>query len=127
MRNPQTILLILANLLLLMILSLMLYNIFGQPQERNSDVTEESSAPEQEEEVEEVHPTSTPASIYPSEILNLTNWKITLPVGSSEKPTEIKQPELDEYQIPPWFIALEAPQAVRFRAPVNAVTTSGSG
>lgn len=58
-------------------------------------------------------------------VLNLTNWKLTLPIGLSENPIEIKQPELGTYEIDPWFIV--APDSgVRFRAPVNGVTTSGS-
>lgn len=60
----------------------------------------------------------------PAQVLNLTNWKVTVPLGGSEKPTEIKQPELATYKLDPWFIAVSG--GVRFRAPVNAVTTSGS-
>lgn len=76
-------------------------------------------------------PTATSAPVppssatYPSQILNLTNWKLTLPIGSSEDPTEIKQPELANYKIDPWFV-VSSGNAVRFRAPVNGVTTSGS-
>lgn len=62
---------------------------------------------------------------YPSQILNLTNWKLTLPIGPSENPTEIKQPELATYKIDPWFVVSQDGE-VRFRAPVNGVTTSGS-
>ena len=62
---------------------------------------------------------------YPSQVFNLTNWKLTLPIGLLESPAEIKQPELGTYKIDPWFIV--APDGgVRFRAPVNGVTTSGS-
>lgn len=64
--------------------------------------------------------------IYPSKILDLSNWKITLPIGSSEKPVEIKQPELFTYAIDPWFMVMPEDNGVRFRAPVNAVTTTGS-
>lgn len=62
----------------------------------------------------------------PSQILNLTNWKLTLPIGQSEKPVEIENPKLETYSIDPWFVALEGQGAVRFRASVNGVTTSGS-
>lgn len=79
------------------------------------------------------NPTATPASsflpvqvTYPSQILNLINWKITLPTGSSKNPTEIKQPELTTYNINPWFIAVPQDSGVRFRAAVNGATTSGS-
>lgn len=72
-------------------------------------------------------PTYTPTStrlLYPSQILNLTNWKLTLPIGTSESPAEIRQPELATYKIDPWFVVFT--NGVRFRAAVNGVTTSGS-
>jgi len=70
----------------------------------------------------------TPQSLkYPSQILNLTNWKLTLPTGKSKKPVEIKQPELAKFIIDPWFVIDPSGGGVRFRAPVNGVTTSGSG
>ncbi len=71
--------------------------------------------------------TSTPSPmprLFPAQALNLTNWKLTLPIGSSEQPTEVLQPELATYKINPWFVALA--NGVRFLAPVNGVTTSGS-
>lgn len=73
-------------------------------------------------------PTSPSSAQYPAQILNLTNWKLTLPIGQPEKPTEIKQdssPSLAQYSIDPWFIVNPA-GGVRFRAPVNGVSTSGS-
>ncbi|WP_410813905.1 polysaccharide lyase family 7 protein [Micromonospora sp. 067-2] len=63
----------------------------------------------------------------PADVLNLTNWKVTLPTGASESPTEIKQPALDSFQVSPWFTTASNCQAVQFRAAVNGVTTSGSG
>ncbi|MGK5741414.1 polysaccharide lyase family 7 protein [Micromonospora sp. URMC 103] len=63
----------------------------------------------------------------PADVLNLTNWKITLPTGASESPTEVKQPALDSFQVSPWFVTAASCQAVQFRAAVNGVTTSGSG
>lgn len=67
---------------------------------------------------------TTPAPAYPAQVLNLTNWKLTLPIGSSGSPTEIKQPALAKYVHTDFF----KPEGggVRFRAPVNGVTTSGS-
>lgn len=62
----------------------------------------------------------------PADVLDLTNWKITLPTGSSGSPTEIKQPTLDSYSIDPYFLVASGGTAVQFRAPVNGVTTSGS-
>lgn len=64
---------------------------------------------------------------YPAQILNLTNWKLTLPTGKSGSPNEIKQPTLTTYKIDPWFVVMPNTRAVQFRAPVNGVTTSGSG
>jgi len=74
---------------------------------------------------------STPSSptakmIYPSQVLNLANWKITIPTITSGNAAEIKQPELATYNISPWFIVVSEGNAVRFRAAVNGSTTSGS-
>lgn len=63
---------------------------------------------------------------YPSQVLSLTNWKLTLPIGSSSRPMEIFQPRLSKYTIDPWFVVAANGTGVRFRAPVDAVTTSGS-
>jgi hypothetical protein len=66
----------------------------------------------------------------PSRLLNLTNWKLTLPITSpddSTKPQEILQPELATYQIDPWFMVTPDEKGVVFRAPVNAPTTANSG
>lgn len=63
---------------------------------------------------------------YPAQILDLTNWKLTLPTGDSENPAEILQPYLATYMNDPWFLINADKNGVRFRAPVNGVTTSGS-
>lgn len=63
---------------------------------------------------------------YPAEVLDLENWYIGLPVGEDEEPTNVEQPELATYSIDPWFTATPDCAAVRFRAAVNGVTTSGS-
>lgn len=60
---------------------------------------------------------------YPSSILNLTNWKITLPTGSSGSPTEILQPKLATYSDSHFGVS---GSHVLFTAPCNGVTTSGS-
>jgi hypothetical protein len=64
---------------------------------------------------------------YPSAVLDLSSWKLTLPIGAAKKPTEIKQPVLATYT-DQWFstIAIEAGNGVRFRAPVTGVTTANS-
>lgn len=63
----------------------------------------------------------------PSQLLDLKSWKLTLPTGDDESPDEIKQPELATYSNVDWFRLNDAKTAVIFRAPVNGVTTSGSG
>lgn len=67
---------------------------------------------------------TSPVGILPAKILNLTNWKLTLPTGTAESPAEIKQPELANFLLDPWFVTANG--GVRFRAAVNAPTTSGS-
>ncbi|MBI4098369.1 MAG: polysaccharide lyase family 7 protein [Candidatus Levybacteria bacterium] len=69
---------------------------------------------------------SSAATVYPSQIINLTNWKLTLPIGKNEKPIEIKQPDLAKFEIDPWFVATLNGNGVRFRSPVNGMTTKGS-
>lgn len=68
-----------------------------------------------------------PAPTYPSQVLNLTNWKLTLPTGPVESPTEITQPSLNSFKQNTFFAVSADGTGVRFRAPVNGVTTSGSG
>src|SRR5882757_390357 len=63
----------------------------------------------------------------PSQVLDLTNWKITLPTGSSGSPTEILQPALASFADPNYFYANTAGNGVVFTAPCGGVTTSGSG
>ncbi|MEU3731547.1 chondroitinase-B domain-containing protein [Streptomyces sp. NPDC033538] len=63
---------------------------------------------------------------YPADVLDLTNWYVGLPVGEEESPTNVYQPELATYSDDPWFTTADDCAAVRFRAPVDGVTTSGS-
>ncbi|GAA1295643.1 polysaccharide lyase family 7 protein [Saccharothrix xinjiangensis] len=63
---------------------------------------------------------------YPADVLDLSNWYIGLPIGEDERPTNVEQPELDTFSVDPWFTATEDCAAVRFRAAVDGVTTSGS-
>lgn len=77
-----------------------------------------------------ITPTVTPPSTgctYPAQKLNLTNWKVTLPTGSSSSPTEIKQPQLATFTVDPWFKVNANCTGVQFRAHTSGVTTSGSG
>ncbi|QLH19609.1 polysaccharide lyase family 7 protein [Streptomyces sp. Rer75] len=63
---------------------------------------------------------------YPADVLDLTNWKMTLPTGEDEDPTEITQPDLATFSAKPWFQVTEDCDAVRFRSAVDGVTTGGS-
>jgi hypothetical protein len=63
---------------------------------------------------------------HPADVLNLRNWKITLPTGEPEQPAEILQPELDTFSAEPWFQVTDDCEAVQFRSAVNGVTTGGS-
>ncbi len=63
---------------------------------------------------------------YPADVLDLSDWKVQLPIGAEEDPDEVKQPALATYAVDPWFVATEACDGVRFRSAVNGVTTGGS-
>jgi hypothetical protein len=72
---------------------------------------------------------SHPPSDYPGQLIDLTNWKITLPLASpndEDEPLEILQPALARYIANPWFLLNPERSGVIFRAPVNGTTTSGS-
>jgi hypothetical protein len=73
-------------------------------------------------------PSPTPAAEYPAQVLDLSRWKVTLPVNAelqlSGRAGEILQPALATFTHPAYF-AVHG-NGVRFRAPVNSVTTSGS-
>lgn len=73
-------------------------------------------------------PQDTPAArcTYPADVLDLTNWKMTLPTGEDEDPTEITQPDLAIFSAKPWFQVTGDCDAVRFRSAVDGVTTGGS-
>ena len=62
----------------------------------------------------------------PAELLDLSNWKLTLPTGDEGSPDEITQPELDTFSVDPYFMLDDDGSAVVFRADVDGVTTSGS-
>lgn len=68
------------------------------------------------------------APTLPSQILDLTAWKVTLPVadGSDNSPREVKQPALEAFSLAPYFQVSETGNAVVFRAPAGGFTTSNS-
>ncbi|HEX2133904.1 MAG TPA: polysaccharide lyase family 7 protein [Actinophytocola sp.] len=63
---------------------------------------------------------------YPADVLDLTGWKVQLPIGDEEDPDEVTQPDLGTYAVDPWFRATEACDGIQFRSAVNGVTTGGS-
>ena len=63
----------------------------------------------------------------PSQVLNLSNWKLTLPTGAAGSPTEIDQPALNTFTDPNYFHVDAAGDGVVFTANCGGVTTSGSG
>lgn len=69
------------------------------------------------------------APVYPSDLLDLSNWHLTLPVDTSHagSPDQIDQPELDTYTNSSFFFLNAAKTGVTFRAYTNGATTSGSG
>jgi hypothetical protein len=69
------------------------------------------------------------SAVYPSDVLDLANWHLTLPVDTSHagSPDEIDQPELDGYSNASFFFLNTLKTGVTFRAYTNGVTTSGSG
>jgi hypothetical protein len=78
----------------------------------------------------ETSATTSTTGIYPANILNLTNWKITLPIDGSDGGTdadEVAQPALATYSIDPYFKNNSNNSGVIFRAHTGGATTSGSG
>lgn len=66
---------------------------------------------------------------YPSEVLDLRNWKITIPVDTKHKgrPDEYSPLELERFQHNQFFHLNTSGDAVVFRAHAGGITTSGSG
>ena len=65
--------------------------------------------------------------VNPADVLDLTDWKLTLPVGSPGSPTEIRQPALRTFSMPPYFLLDMTGTGVVFQAHAGGVTTSNSG
>ena len=70
-------------------------------------------------------------AVKPANILNLTNWKLNLPIDANGTQTgtsvEIKRPQLDTFSIYPWFRSNNIGNGVIFNANCGGATTSGSG
>ena len=68
---------------------------------------------------------SSVASLLPGRLLDLKNWKLTLPIGQKGKPEEIHGPDLSSFTNQ-FFRLNEAENGVVFTANAGGVTTSGS-
>jgi Alginate lyase len=71
-----------------------------------------------------------PPATVPAELLELSAWKLTLPIGSRrepDEPREVLQPELATFSIDPFFELTAEADAVIFQANAGGVTTSNSG
>lgn len=107
--------------------SVTIYGAYNGGTGRFDDFTLASAdvPPEEPEEPEEPPPTGD----LPSEVLDLTNWKLTLPIDTPHagSPDEISQPELDGFSDANYFHVNAAGDGVVFRAHAGGATTSGSG
>jgi hypothetical protein len=66
------------------------------------------------------------SSTIPGGIINLTNWKLTLPTSDDGEPAEITQPKLTSFRDPRYFHVDTLGDGVVFRAPVSGATTANS-
>jgi poly(beta-D-mannuronate) lyase len=69
-----------------------------------------------------------PALAWPAQLLDLNDWKLTLPIDTNlaGTPDEILQPELATFSLDPYFHLNARSNGVVFRAHCGGVTTSGS-
>jgi hypothetical protein len=65
------------------------------------------------------------AAAKPGDLLDLTDWFLTLPIGPEGDPDSIDQPELLDYRSD-WFDLTPDGTGVVFRAPAGGVTTKNS-
>jgi poly(beta-D-mannuronate) lyase len=65
------------------------------------------------------------SSSIPGGIINLTNWKLTLPTGGDDA-EDVTQPKLNKFRDPRFFHTTPAGDGVVFRAPVGGATTGNS-
>jgi hypothetical protein len=63
----------------------------------------------------------------PASILDLNDWKLTLPVGKKGRPSEIRQPDLATFHDGRFFDLDPSRSGVIFRANAGGVTTENSG
>jgi len=67
------------------------------------------------------------AAPLPSDVLDLTPWKLTLPTaGPTGYAAEVTQPALDRFSRVPYFSVTSEGAGVAFQAPVDGATTPGA-
>jgi hypothetical protein len=73
-------------------------------------------------------------TVLPSTLLDLTNWKLTLPFDAQGRgdegsgvAAEVKQPHLKEYTLPGYYFTNTTQNGVVFKAHAGGAHTSGSG
>jgi hypothetical protein len=70
---------------------------------------------------------STTACTYPAQVLNLSRWKVQLPIDdpnqSGTQVLQIVQPRLNTYVLSPWFKPTSSCDGVQFRNAVDGVKT----
>lgn len=73
-------------------------------------------------------PASLFATEYLSELIDLSRWKLTLPINTDSpgKPDEITQPQLQSFVEPNYFFINQVGDSVVFRAHCGGITTRGS-
>jgi poly(beta-D-mannuronate) lyase len=64
-------------------------------------------------------------SSIPAGVINLTNWKLTLPTGDDDA-EDVTQPKLNAFRDPRYFDVNALGDGVVFRAPVGGATTGNS-
>jgi poly(beta-D-mannuronate) lyase len=62
---------------------------------------------------------------YPGQVIDLTDWYLTLPTGEERNPDDVYQPELNTFTNP-WFHLNDSRDGIVFTANVGGVTTKGS-
>lgn len=93
-----------------------------QSAQKNTDAFTESSS-----SAANSNKAKTTNDLYPAGRLDLSDWKITLPVDSDDDdtPDEVKQPKLQTFALPPYFAVTT--NGVMFRAYADGATTDNSG
>lgn len=69
---------------------------------------------------------NTSNSVLPFQVLDLTNWRLTLPIGTVKNPTIVSRPALDNYLISPYFLSTDDGKGIVFNANSGGVTTTNS-